>query len=476
MSNNTQRKLILFELNEVPWRVMNDFCTKFPESFLAKNISKCTKFETVTPDEGELSPWITWPTLHRGVDNTKHGIKDFNQDLSFANTNYPSVWEILQQNGIKTGVCGSMHSSPPPNNYREYSFFIPDPFATSKDAHPQYVESFQDFNLQMSRESTRNVSSSLNLKAGTSVLMNAPKLGLRLSTFMELGKQVLQERSKPWIKTRRRTYQMTLAFDVFMKQMKNTKPQFATFFTNHVASSMHRYWAATYPQDYKTFNIEKEWVETYKNEIYFTMDMFSRFFKETVDFVNKNPEYKIIVASSMGQASTTAEQIDSQVYVEFPKTFMNKMGLTESDYTEVPSMFPQFNVRINAEKTDNFRNAVSKINIANHPLEFRESENGFFSLDFGQKNQGAGKMIYDGSETSFKEFGLYNMIIEDKSDSTAYHIPEGTLLIYDPQHAASNQKIEKIPSTALAANILKNFNVNIPSYMKFEKIDGLSMN
>ncbi|MEO5571069.1 MAG: hypothetical protein ABIT08_01305, partial [Bacteroidia bacterium] len=106
MSNNIPRKLILFELNEVPWRVMNDFCTKFPESFLAQNISKCSKFETVTPDKGELSPWITWPTMHRGVPNTMHQIKDFNEDLTLVNTKYPSVWEILQQNGIKTGVCG----------------------------------------------------------------------------------------------------------------------------------------------------------------------------------------------------------------------------------------------------------------------------------------------------------------------------------------------------------------------------------
>ena len=70
---------------------------------------------------------------------------------------------------------------------------------------------------------------------------------------------------------------MVLAFDVFMKQLKSSKPQFATFFTNHVASSMHRYWAATYPGDYENFNIEKEWVETYKNEINFTMDIFDRF-------------------------------------------------------------------------------------------------------------------------------------------------------------------------------------------------------
>lgn len=476
MKNNTQRKQILFELNEVPWRVMNDYCQKFPNSFLARNISKCYKYETVTPDEGELSPWITWPTLHRGVSNSSHQISDFNQDMSEANKKYPSIWELLQKKGISTGVCGSMHSSPPPSNYRDYSFFIPDPFASTKDAHPKYIESFQDFNLQMSRESSRNVSSGLNLKAGTQVLLNAPRLGLKVGTFMQLGKQVLQERKQPWIKTRRRTFQMTLAFDVFMKQMKDTKPQFATFFTNHVASSMHRYWAATYPQDYTTFNIEKEWVETYKNEIYFTMDMFSKFLEEIMEFVDKNPEYQLIVASSMGQASTSAEQIDSQVYVNKADDFLAAMGLAASDYTSVPSMFPQFNVRINPDKVDIFKDAISKIEIADEPLEFRQSENGFFALDFGQKNQSSGKLKLGGKEINFMEIGLHNVIIEDKADSTAYHIPEGTLLIYDPQHPAKNNTVKQVSSTALAPNILANFNVEIPSYMKMEKIEGLSVN
>ena len=476
MKNGQQRKIILFELNEVPWRVMNDFCQKFPNTFLAKNISKCYKYETVTPDAGELSPWITWPTLHRGVSNEKHHISDFNQDLTAVNKSYPSVWEILQRNGVKTGVCGSMHSSPPPANYREYSFFIPDPFATTKDAHPKYVETFQDFNLQMSRESSRNVSSSLNLKAGTQVLFNAPKLGLRMGTFMQLGKQVLKERKQPWIKTRRRTYQMILAFDVFMKQMKTNKPQFATFFTNHVASSMHRYWAATYPQDYKTFNIEQEWVETYKNEIYFTMNMFSNFFEEVVAFIKQNPEYKLIVASSMGQASTDAEQLDSQVYTDNPELFLSTMGLTKEDWTSVPSMFPQFNVRVNPDKVEAFKNALSKLKIGDDFIEFRPADNGFFAIDFGQKNQKEEKVIYNGREMKFSEMGLHNLVIEDKAGATAYHIPEGTLLVYDPKSTPKNGAIQKISSTAIAPNILANFNVSIPSYMKMEKMEGLSAN
>ncbi len=474
MKNTSQRKIILFELNEVPWKVMNDFCEKFPDSFLAKNISKCYKYETVTPDSGELSPWITWPTFHRGVDNNSHHISDFNQDMTAANKNYPSVWEILQKNGIKTGVCCSMHSSPPPTNYRDYEFFIPDPFATTKDAHPKYIESFQDFNLQMSRESSRNVSSGLNLKAGTQVILNAPRLGLKVGTFMQLGKQVLKERSQPWIKTRRRTYQMTLAFDVFMKQMKNSKPQFATFFTNHVASTMHRYWAAAYPSDYKTFNIEKEWVETYKNEIYFTMNIFSNFFEEVVGFINQNPEYKLIVASSMGQASTEAEQLDSQVYVEKPEMFLSTMGLNSTDWTSLPSMFPQFNIKVNADKAAVLEYSLNKIKIGGEAIEFRPGENGFFAIDFGQKNQKNEQVIFDGKEMKLSDLGLHNLVIEDKAGATAYHIPEGTLLIYDPQHPANgNGTVTKVSSTAVTPNILANFNIPLPAYMKLEKMEGL---
>ena len=32
-------------------------------------------------DEGELHPWSTWPTVHRGVNNNLHKIRFINQDL-----------------------------------------------------------------------------------------------------------------------------------------------------------------------------------------------------------------------------------------------------------------------------------------------------------------------------------------------------------------------------------------------------------
>jgi hypothetical protein len=82
--------------------------------------------------------------------------------------------------------------------------------------------------------------------------------------------------------------------------------------------------------------------------------------------------------------------------------------------------------------------------------------------------------MVDGKEVPFKEIGLYNLIIEDKADSTAYHIPEGICLVYDPQKAASTQEVKTVQSTAIVPNILKNFNIPVPSYMNYVPMEGIS--
>jgi hypothetical protein len=471
---NTSRKIILLELNEVPWRVLNVYCQKFPDSFIAKTLPLCYKFETHTPDEGSLSPWKTWPTFHRGVNDKKHEIADFNQDLTKVDLMYPPVWSILQKNGVKTGVCGSLHSFPPPKNFRDYVFYIPDPFAQNEQAHPEYIESFQRFNLQMSRESSRNVSASFDPKAALSLLFKSVKLGLRFKTFLALSNQLLLERKSPWIKTRRRTYQMVLAFDIFLKQLKTAKPDFSTFFTNHVASSMHRYWVATFPEDYPSVDIEKEWMDTYKNEIFWTMSIFDQFFKELVQFVNKNPEYKIIVASSMGQAATTADLLKSQLYVDNKEVLFSKLSLEEKDYTTVPCMFPQYNIKVVADKIEAFKKAIDGLTVLGHKVSYRLADDGFFSIDFGQKNIEEGAIELNGKKMLFKEIGLGNLIIEDQSGTTAYHIPEGILLIFDPKDLSLKTEIVKIPSTQVTPGILSNYNVEIPSYMAYSKTPGLS--
>ena len=74
------RKLILLEINEVPHKVYKHFIQHHPETELAKLIKSSVVYTTKSTDQGELHPWSTWPTLHRGIDNTVHGINDIGQD------------------------------------------------------------------------------------------------------------------------------------------------------------------------------------------------------------------------------------------------------------------------------------------------------------------------------------------------------------------------------------------------------------
>jgi hypothetical protein len=95
-----------------------------------------------------------------------------------------------------------------------------------------------------------------------------------------------------------------------MKYLDKTRPGFATFFTNHVASSMHRYWAAVFPGDYAKFEFTEDWVNTFQHEIDFTMGKFAQFFEKLVAFVDHNPDYQLWVATSMGQAATRGSPCD----------------------------------------------------------------------------------------------------------------------------------------------------------------------
>src|SRR5436189_4615667 len=150
-------KIALFELNEVPIRIFDYYRTARPASWIAKNFTKFKKYETFSENQGHLSPWNTWPTLHRGVANDRHFISDFNQDLRAVDHEFPPIWDLLSKNGIRVGVFGSLHSYPLPSDVTNYGFYVPDVFAAGSECFPESVELFQEINLRLSRDCARNV-------------------------------------------------------------------------------------------------------------------------------------------------------------------------------------------------------------------------------------------------------------------------------------------------------------------------------
>src|SRR4051812_19201396 len=130
------RAFVLFELNEVPLRVVRYFAERHPRSAFAAMLAKGQRWDTVTPDEGHLSPWVTWPTLHRGVASDKHHIVALGQDVGEADRLFPPIWKLLASAGRRVGLFGSLHSYPLPADLDNYEFYVPDTFAAGSEAQP----------------------------------------------------------------------------------------------------------------------------------------------------------------------------------------------------------------------------------------------------------------------------------------------------------------------------------------------------
>ena len=460
-------KIIFFELNEVPFKVIQHFCKLYPESNIARVFKKGRKYETNSEDQGHLSPWITWPTVHRGVTNDKHFISDFGQDLNDQEEHYPAIWNIMAKKGIKIGMFGSLHTYPIPQHTENFSFYVPDTFAAGSECFPKRLEAFQKFNLTMARDNSRVVNNKIPGKEAIDFLMKLPDMGLKFKTATDIASQLVEERLNKWKVVRRRTYQSVIGFDIFFKQLETQRPDFATYFTNHVASSQHRYWAAAFPEDYENLKLGREWIETYNGEIVYTMKKADAMIGRLMTFVERNSEYSIWILSSMGQEAVEAREIYTDLFVTNGKKFMDNFHLGAGNYELKPSMVPQFNVQIHVDKRKEFEEKMATLKINGQAIHQRQRAEGFYSLDIGIPNldEASIKIELMGKEIPLQHSGLENVKIQDRCGATAYHIPNGSLIIYAPAFGLNGNEIASISTTEIAPTILKNFNVEIPSYM-----------
>ncbi|MEO9533852.1 MAG: alkaline phosphatase family protein [Crocinitomicaceae bacterium] len=455
------KKIIFFELNEVPQKIVDYYCQVKPNSWLAKNAATFRKFNSFCENPDQLNPWSSWPTVHRGVDSSAHAILDLNQELSQQNKEFPAIWKTLENHGISTGVFGSLHSYPAPLSCKKNSFYVPDVFAKTHETHPKRLEAFQKLNLALSRKSARNVSTQIPKKALIELAVKAPILGFKSKTITKVASQLIQEKKERWKSTRRRTHQANLSFDLFYKLLEQKKPDFTTFYTNHVAACLHRYWAASFPDQYEVNHFTKDWINRYDGEILFALDHADAMLERLSRFIKKHPEYQLMILSSMGQDAVKARPIESQLYIKNPSDFMQCFGI--SKFESVPAMLPQFNFKV-TEGQGEFEKQLKETVINGKSLRFRKHDNGVFSLELGHINQREIVMSISGEIIPPQNTGLENTAITDQSSTTADHIPEGILYVYHPSFKPSHINMNVIPTCAIYPTLLENFNIPAPAY------------
>ena len=320
-------------------------------------------------------------------------------------------------------MFGSLHTYPLPESIARkdtfgdnFSFYVPDTFAAGSECFPKKLESFQKFNLAMARDSSRVVSNKIPGKEAISFLMKLPDMGLRFRTATDIATQLVDERINKWKVVRRRTYQSIIGFDIFYKQLETHKPDFVTFFTNHVASSQHRYWAAAFPDEYESLKLGREWVETYNGEIVYTMKKADEMIGRLLKFIEKNPEYSLWILSSMGQQAVEAKEIYTDLFVTNAKKFMDNFDLGVNSYELKPSMVPQFNVQIHVDKRKEFEEKLATFRINGQQIQSRQKAEGFYSLDIGFPNLEKSKIKIElmGQVIPLEHSGMENVKIQDR--------------------------------------------------------------
>ena len=233
---------------------------------------------------------------------------------------------------------------------------------------------------------------------------------------------------------------------------------------------MHRYWAAGHPGDYDEVALDQEWMDRYRDEVPWAMARADEMIGRLVEFADAHPDYELWIASSMGQGPTFAQPLETQLYLEDLPTFMQAVGgVPAAGWSQRPAMLPQRNVHVDADYADEFEAALRAITVAGTPLRFRRADDGFFSMEWGQPNlhDQPDAVRVAGWSARPTELGLRIVEIEERSDTTAYHVPQGVLAIYDPaDRSVKSQERPDVSVLEVAPAILARFGVAAPDYMQ----------
>ena len=354
-----------------------------------------------------------------------------------------------------------------PEDVSEYAFFVPDTFAAGPECFPKKFEAFQDFNLAMAGSNASHVNKSIALKEAVAFLRAAPGLGLTTRTVGKVASQLVSERVNKLHVVRRRTTQIQIAFDFYLKALAKEKPDISFFFTNHVASSMHRYWPALLPDDYDNLAFDDDWLGDWSGEIPFTMREADHQLGTLMSFVERNPDYMLCVATSMGQAAVQGkERVDRKVMIMGFKRLMESMDVPSDQWQKRPAMVPQYNVYVADKFQDSFLQNIGALKVNGRQIDVSGLGHGVFRINFSLANQTSLDVEYKGHAVDPERFGLVNVDLQDAAGANAYHIPEGMLLTFDPARQRGNQKRQTISTLDVAPSILRNFGVDVPSYMQ----------
>lgn len=427
--------MILYELNEVPWAIVDRFVRLEPRSALASLLERCATATTVNDDPTHLQPWRTWPTFHTGLYAAEHGSLELGQDPGTFGGE--PVWEAAERAGRTVGLFGVMQTWParPPANG---GFWVPDTFARSASAYPDELETFQRFNLSMTAENSTSSNAPLGTRRLIAAGADMMRRGLRPGSVAEIVRHLMRERRDPRWKGARPMLQVLASFDLYWRLHRRVQPDLSIFFTNHVAGMMHRYWGDAVEEYAQEHEYDRD--EIFATFLDDAMRKFDRQLAVVLDFVDGRDDTTLLVASSMGQGAVPYRHIGKCYVLRDPDALREALHLPESE--PGLAMHPHHSFQYaTPDSAARAAAALQPVQLDGVPL--------FKSVDLAgttvslELNQFAGEgpvHLKNGASAgpAITDLAQIGVVVEERlgGGNTAYHIPEGIWLAHGPRTVA----------------------------------------
>jgi hypothetical protein len=338
-----QTKVLLLELNEINWSVIDKLIADHGEGYLPnfKRLREqgATGVQSAVERAPNLDPWITWVTLHTGVPPAVHGAQVLEQESETISAK--RTWHYAADAGRSVGVFGSISAYPPtPIN----GFVVPGPFAPSSDTYPPDLRPVQEVNRRYTQAHAKTSASPGlldNVRTGAKLLQS----GLKVNTCMRIAGQLLNERVGHKQHWRRVSLQPMLNFDVFSGLYRKQRPDYATWHSNHAAHYMHHYWRAwddsKFPEKASAQERSK-----YGQAVPYGYKVCDELVGRALNMIDGNTV--LVVASSMGQQPYISEKYQHGKIIVRVKDMQKLLAaLGAQGVAEVvPTMVPQWNIAV----------------------------------------------------------------------------------------------------------------------------------
>lgn len=222
-------QVLFLELNEINFA----FVEAYAKRGLLPNFARLIALHGVSETTSEaayeqLEPWIQWVTAHTGLALSEHQVFRLGD---IVNHHYSQIWDVLENQGLNVGAVSPMNAN---NLCTNPAFFLPDPWTSTETAGSLVLRGLGD---AVSQAVNDNAQSKITLKSLLWLLCGAGTYA-SIRNYPRYFTLVANARGKPWSKA---LFLDLLLADVFVKETRRARPDFASVFLNAGAHIQHHY-------------------------------------------------------------------------------------------------------------------------------------------------------------------------------------------------------------------------------------------